>query len=201
MKTELQEYDDLAVAKRFFASHELAAVRLLPDNATAGKTPDFRIEMEGLLFAYCEVKSPRDGWLDEQLRESSPGDIVGGLRPDPTFNRISNHIHKAIGQFDAVNPDRKVPNILVFVNHDRMSSHADLRETLTGSFRADDGSDSPTMKHVSEGRIKDEKLRVDMYLWFQGRTLKPKIYLSGTDKIHDDRLCEAFGIVDIGFAQ
>jgi hypothetical protein len=32
--------------------------------------------------------------LDQELGKVPPGTLAGGARPDPTFNRISNHIHK-----------------------------------------------------------------------------------------------------------
>ena len=65
------------------------------------------------LAGYCEVKSPRDDWLDEQLERAPPGMIVGGGRPDPTFNRIARNIVKAVKQFDAVNPDHSLSNVPV----------------------------------------------------------------------------------------
>jgi len=60
-----------------------------------GRTPDFRVLRAGELAAYCEVKSPRDDWLDNQLDVAPPLQLVGGLRPDPTFNRIARHVEKA----------------------------------------------------------------------------------------------------------
>ena len=46
-------------------------------------------------------------------------------------------------QFDAVNPSREHPNILVLVNHDAMSDCRDLREAVTGYFHADTGERFP----------------------------------------------------------
>jgi hypothetical protein len=46
-----------------------------------------------------------------------------------------------------------MPNILIFVNHDRASRHNDLRETLTGMFHAEGGERLETMTHMSEGRL------------------------------------------------
>ncbi|MGA7323141.1 MAG: hypothetical protein WBX25_01340, partial [Rhodomicrobium sp.] len=85
------------------------------------------------LTAYCELKSPRDDWLDDQLTQAPPGNIVGGSRKDPTFNRLARRVEKAVGQFDRVNTAHELPNILVFVNHDPASHINDLRETSTGS--------------------------------------------------------------------
>jgi hypothetical protein len=111
---------------------------------------------------FCEVKSPRDDWLDEQLEQAPPMTLVGGARRDPTFNRIARNVEKAVRQFDAVNPDHDVPNVLVLVNHDDNSGFADLHETLTGQFRADNGETYPTNVRIAT-RLGDR--RVDLYCW------------------------------------
>lgn len=92
-------------------------------------------------------------------------EIVGGLRHDPVFNRLAEHIHKAAQQFAAVNPDRKYPSVLVFTNSDRHCGIADLVGTLTGNFYAEGGSVEPIYRNVSEGRIREEKHTIDLYVW------------------------------------
>jgi hypothetical protein len=94
-----------------------------------------------------------------------PGTIVGGGRPDPTFNRIALNIVKAVKQFDAVNPNHSLPNVLVFVNHDDNSSYRDLCETLTGRIRADSGEVYAYMTHISDGLLGDKRKRIDLYVW------------------------------------
>src|SRR5262249_40989390 len=103
------------------------------------------------LKAFCEVKSPRDDWLDDQIEAASPGQIAGGARSDPTFNRIARHVDKAASQFDAVNGGHAVPNILVFVNHAVASGFGDLHETLTGMFHSESGERFPTMRASQMG--------------------------------------------------
>jgi hypothetical protein len=61
-----------------------------------------------------------------------------------------------------------VPNILAIANHHDAFDAGDLIETLTGMFHADDGTRHPTMRHVSEGRIREAKRRIDLYLWIDG---------------------------------
>ena len=159
------------------------------------KTPDFRVFRDGQLVAYCEVKSPRDEWLDDQLRNVEPFQIVGGARDDPTFNRIAGLVHKAVKQLDAVNPDRKLPNIVVFVNWAGASHFSDLKETLTGYLRLTHGGKAPTILKISEGRIRDEKRRVDAYIWFNGRRRKVEgIFLTQSDILHRDAVCSWLGI-------
>jgi hypothetical protein len=62
---------------------------------------------------------------------------------------LARHVAKAATQFDAVNADRAVPNILIFVNHADASSFADLHETLTGTFFAQNGEQYKTLIHIA----------------------------------------------------
>ena len=72
------------------------------------KTPDFKLYRDGHLVAFCEVKTlMRDAWLDGMLDKAGPGELVGGLRQDPIYNRISNAVHTAVRQLESVNPQRK----------------------------------------------------------------------------------------------
>jgi hypothetical protein len=189
------ESADLALVYKFFGERRLGAARFAKAETRAGKTPDFRIVSGDKVIAYCEVKSPRDEWLDDQLDSAAPGEIVGGSRSDPVFNRLGRIVRNAAEQFDAVNADRAVPNILVVVNHDPMSDWDDLRETLTGNFHAEDGSRYSTMKRVSEGEIREAKRRIDLYVWMDAKSGKVGRYLfSDVDATHVASLCAALGL-------
>ena len=133
MADRTNEEKDLALVQELLAGP--AGIMLERIEATSeGARPDFRLVSWRGFAGFCEVKSPRDDWLDEQLEQAPPLTVVGGARSDPTFNRIARNIEKAVRQFDAVNPDHGVPNVLVLVNHDDNSGFADLCETLTGQF-------------------------------------------------------------------
>jgi hypothetical protein len=184
------ENHDLSLVAANLQGHGLRSLRFSNKETRTGKTPDFRVMDGARLFAYCEVKSPRDEGLDFQLDHAEPGEIVGGLRSDPVFNRLSKVIEKAAEQFDAVNPGRSVPNILAIVNHDDSSHLGDLIETLTGMFHADNGKRHPIMKHVSEGRLREAKYRIDLYVWIDGRAGRVQGYLfSESVPAHVDALC------------
>jgi hypothetical protein len=150
----------------------------------------------GELVAFCEIKSPRDDWLDEQLEAAPAFAQVGGARSDPTFNRIARHVQAAARQFDAVNGSRQYPNILVFVNHDVTSRYADLREVLTGYFEAATGERFPTMKYISERTIQRAKQRVDLYTWIdvRSRRLQGHVFNQGASPDHVQRLCALLSI-------
>ena len=135
----------------FLADHGLVAVRF--SNAARGKTktPDC-VSKNGTFAFYCEVKS-------------IAADDVLGLRKDPVFNRLTDDIHTAIKQFDAVNQESLYPNVLAFVNHDSACGFLDLLAVMTGNFFTEGGQRHPIYTQFSEGRTKDEKKRIDMFIW------------------------------------
>ncbi|HEV3040556.1 MAG TPA: hypothetical protein VHA33_22525 [Candidatus Angelobacter sp.] len=102
---------------------------------------------------------------DKQLDNAPPLTLVGGARPDPVYNRITTHIHNAANQFKALNPNREFPNVLVFTNSDHHCGMPDLMSVLTGNFYSDSGSVEPIFKEFSEGRIREEKHTIDLYVW------------------------------------
>jgi hypothetical protein len=188
----LNEFDDLAlVYSVVFESHNLIVQRFSNAELNLGPTPDWRVYLDDNLVAYCEVKSPRDDWMDDQFNNASRGELVGGLRSDPTFNRLARHISKAVCQFDAVNHSRSVPNILVFVNHDEQTDYCDLRETLTGDFFSDDGKRYPTNRRIAEQRLGDDRYLVDLYLWIDApkRKVSERIF-SEANSSHVDSICK-----------
>jgi len=144
------------------------------------RTPDFRLSRDGVKVALCEVKSfQRDEWLENQLKDAALGEPAGGLRPDPIFNRISNAVHTAFKQFESVNSDHRLLNFLFLVNHDTSAKPEDLDRVLTGYEDPLHGRLDPTCTQFSEGRIREDKKRIDLYVWMD--FLKP-------DKIPPRRL-------------
>ncbi len=161
------EEDDLKLAEKLVFNPNGLTVRKIPRGA--GKSTDLQVHKNGVLVAYCELKSPRDGWLDKLLDTAKPFQIVGGGRNDPIFNRIGRLAQKAAEQFSAINATRSLPNILVFVNHDDFSGFGDLIETFTGMFHAADGSRHVTMPHVAS-RLGHARKHIDLCVWIDGKT-------------------------------
>ena len=79
---------------------------------------------------------------------------------------------KAAIQFDAVSADRSALSLLLFVNHDTRWQFADLRETLTGMFRAANGERFQTMPHISDRWIGETMLRIDLFACISARDLR-----------------------------
>jgi hypothetical protein len=145
------------------------------------KTPDRRVYRGSEFAFFCEVKEiAEDPWLE-------------GIRQDPILNRITYDIHTAVKQFDSVNPYLEHPNVLAFVNNDDKCGSLDLVSAITGHLLLENGGAAPIYIKYSEGRIKDEKHRIHLYLWFD--SFKADKFLFNTvDKRHLDKLCTYFGI-------
>lgn len=157
-------------------------------------TADFQVTLNGSVVAYCELKSPHDDWLDKLLDLADPFQIVGGWREDPIFKKIRKHANKASKQFEACNPTRNVPDILLFVNHDDGSDFSDLMETFTGQFHADDGSRHATMSDIASS-LERAKSQIDLCIWVDGKSRRVQgFYMNeGTSPNYLNQLCILFG--------
>ena len=181
------------IAKEFLSGYGLASDKFTKKELRNGKTPDYRVYKDSKLFGYCEVKNAqKDAWLDSKLDNAKPGEIVGGLRKDPVFNRLAGHIHKARKQFDAVNHDEVLPNILVLYNQDKQSGFLDLMAITTGNFFAEGGAVFPIYKHISEGRVKKDIEKVHLFIWLDA--YNPHQFLFNTiNSRFQSELCSMFG--------
>src|SRR5262249_20883999 len=131
-----------------------------------GRTPDFRVYRDDRFCFFAEVKSLRgDSALDDVLAGLDPFHTALVSRNDPTFNRITAAIHSAAGQFDALNPDHAHPNVLALVNYEQICDARALHAVLTGFFFADDGTRHRIYEQFSDGRMIEDRKRIDLYLW------------------------------------
>ncbi len=182
--------------EEYFTDTGLRVKRFSKSEMRQGRTPDFRVYAGIELAFYCEVKTAQeDEWLERQLAAAPPLTLVGGARPDPTYNRITIQIHTAVSQFDAVNPTMEHPNVLAIVNGDSEAGMADLISVLTGNAYCESGDVWPMFREYSEGRVREEKLRVHLYLWFnEWKPGKPQMYFPEIHPIHHAALCRHFGV-------
>ena len=152
---------------QYLESLGLKTERYSKSERRASRTPDFKVYSEDSLAFYCEVKTAQeDTWLNSLLEQAEPGTLVGGTRNDSTYNRIASYVHESVGQFDAVNPTMELPNVLAIVNGDVDSGITDLIQVFTGNGYCDDGSVWPMYQEFSEGRIKESKWRIHLFMWF-----------------------------------
>lgn len=160
-------------ARERFAADYLRKRGLRPERFTKAEarersTPAFRAFHGEDLLLYCDAKHvQQDEWQDEQPVKAKRRRTVS-LIPTPIFHRLTGHIHHAVRRFDAVNPEHRYTNVLLFVNSDPQRGVADLRKVLGWNRFAKDGP---------ERKSHEEKLCVDLYIWRD--EFQPKDKVSG----------------------
>lgn len=153
-----------------------------------GKTPDFKLMKGSELCGYCELKSPRDDWIFQH--PDQPG--VAETSSSPVSNNLARQIESAVEQFDAVNPDHRLPNVLVIVNHAAGRTRSDLHVTLTG-IQVPDGPRLFTLQPDRRKLICAAARRVDLFLWIDAdkRTWQ---HAYPADSIHREAACALCGV-------
>lgn len=166
------------------------------DEQEGKRTPDLIAHAGGKLAFYCEVKSIlEDSWLEDLVSKAPEGMLIPvEEKNDSTHSRITTKVHEAAAQFRSVNPEGEHPNILAIVNHDtRYSDFRTLRRTVTGKFYTDEGKGYPICCRYSEGRIKDEKREIDLYLWVEHDKIVYCLFAGKDNKAYAD-LCAYLGL-------
>ena len=101
-------------------------------------------------------RTPENGWVPE---------YGGRTRPDNGASRVGSAIHTAYKQLaTATNP-----KVLVLLNDEHAIDFMDLHEAVNGYlvYGNDEVGRFRNLSGVkiAEGRIKDEKLAIDLYVW------------------------------------
>lgn len=162
------------------------------------KSPDFKLLKDGAIRAYCEMKSPTDADLFDFPANLAPGEIRAEVRKDPAVFSLARLIAKSAKQFEAVNPDRAHPNILVIVNHARRKGPTDLRMALEG-IRAPDGRHFfPLVNDADKWDVQQgvwhAARRIDLCVWVDPRKRTWQAFrLAGAHRLAE--ACDLLGIV------
>ena len=175
----------------FFAKRGLRVQRFSKEEIRRDQTPDFRVFRDKDFVMFCEAKYLQcDDWLDSRFENAAAEQILGGVRVDPIFNSLTNHVHEAVKQFISVNPKHEHPNSLFLANSDRVSDVLDLIGVLDGLFRAESGV-RETIRY-SEGRVRKERFTVDLIIWWNV-WMNKEPQLVWHPSIHHQRVCELLG--------
>ena len=187
----MSEEDDIKLVEESLAEKDLSIRRIA--EIRSRKTPDLEIlGPDGQVIALCEVKSPRDDFLEKLWAVAQPGQhTVGGARPDPIFNRIARQIINAKDQLEAHDPNRAIPRMVAIVNHDRACNVLDLVETVTGRRPGFPFATNPINPKFAAAAL----AAIDSIMWIdaRGRT-RPSWYFTEADKTHFDALQAALGL-------
>ena len=163
--------------------------RSLSKEERKGKNPDFKLFKEEKPCGYYELKSPRDDWIFEPPKA---GELAVETRHSPTSNNLARQIKSAAEQFDAINPNHELPNVLIFVNYAVGRTRSDLYVTLAG-IPVPGGPDQFTLTFDHQKEVWEAARRIDLFLWVdpQKRSWQP---LYANDAVHRKTVCSLFGI-------
>jgi hypothetical protein len=119
----------------------------------------------------------------------------------PTTSRIT--FSKAADQFDAVNADRKLPNVFVLLSHTRLRGSADLQMAIEGVpmpdgpafLLVDDRREDPTQKWEKQENLWDAAQRLHLVFWIDAykKTCDP-IRPAGAQRSKE--ACDLFRVKD-----
>lgn len=183
---------DVALIRASLFSPCALELEEIPRRPGLEKTPDFRIISPTGFAGFCELKSPRDDRLDDELERAEPGQIVRAGGNDSTYSRLARHIKNAVAQFDVVNANREHPNVLVFVDHADYADLGDLMATLRGYVDADDGQKYALSPRISRA-LAEIKYLIDLYIWVDRAEKRGKGWLfSRSNAAHNEKLMLLF---------
>lgn len=177
-KLAKEYFEQLGFKIEGYAKNEMR----IPDN----KTPDFKVYRNDELVFYCEHKE-----IEEDKRNFNEENQY--TQKDNIYDIISYKINDAGKKFQSVNSNHKIPNVLFFYNN-RPKSEADIVDcifTHTGNFYTNSSKIIPAFKKISEGRIKEKKKLIDLYIW-QNKTNNKIKFCFNCDSSYLKKLCELF---------
>jgi ribosomal protein L30 len=162
---QYDEEQDVAQIRRLaFEPNGITLERYSDAELKSGKTPDFKLLKGGKLCGLCEVKSPRDDYVFDAPNESG-----FAVRENvPLHGKLGSHIRQATKQFEAANPDHKLPNILVFVNHAPDLDRADLFAALSG-IPVSGGRPLELLPAKMQRQVREAARRIDLFLWVDAK--------------------------------
>jgi large subunit ribosomal protein L30 len=129
-----------------------------------GKTPDFKLVQGGGIRGFCEMKSPRDDFMFEP-----PEGGGAAVRKDvPFYRKLASHIRRAARQFDAVNPEHALPNILAFVSHSPDIERRDLIATIAG-LPVPGAAPVFMLSREMQQEVLEAARRIDLFLWIDAK--------------------------------
>ncbi len=148
---------DSGLVGRFLKRMGLAAEYSPTKHESGLITPEYLVLKDGAQVGFCEVKTaPVFG------RPSGQG---------TAFTDLDQNLHAAVAQFNLVNPDVRLVNILAFVDHESGLRWEDLRALATEDIAAEAraGYEGESKLDTPLGQAKAAKWPVDVYLWFSSK--------------------------------
>src|SRR5262245_10049219 len=181
--------DEALIRELAFDANGIEAERYSDAALKRGKTPDFKLFKNARLCGFCEMKSPRDDAVFE-----APQSGFAVRKNLPFYRKLGSHIRRAARQFDAENPNHKLPNILAFVTYSTEIERRDLIATIAGlPPPVDIGRRIFMLGRKMQEQVMHAARTVDLFLWIdaQKRTCQ---HLSVNGAPHQARALELLGL-------
>jgi hypothetical protein len=164
---------DETTVNTFLSLYGLKPERLMESETQNIRTPDFKVtNLKNDFSFFFEVKS-----LNTKIGED-------GLLHTRIFNIFTATIHNAFGQFNAVNFNHSIPNILVYVSHNFQIDWRSFRDFIQGHTEVYDNLGNKrkaNFKQISFSNYNDEMKQIDLFVFLQGEK-QPCYFFNGRDK-------------------
>jgi hypothetical protein len=172
MKLSLSEKH---ITQLFQSRYQIDLEKINEHGGQKGKTPDFEYREKGKPVFVCELKnlqnirpSEETGW---EIKKHSDT-FTSFSRISNAINRVSDaiyHAHKQLEHYDT-------SKILIILNQNWNLGVDNLEETIKG-YRVLGNDDNGThidnyARRASEGKIKNIKMNIDLYVWVDTDTHK-----------------------------
>jgi len=159
----------------FYLRYGIKLKKIDEEGGINGRTADFELIIDNHRIFVCELKEFVDVPLSEEygfkVTTTPKGTKIARKKHNAT-NRISNAIEEAYEQLSKYSE----PKILALLNFSRFMGVEDLEETYKG-YRVLGVENGITLldvyaRRASEGKIKDLKKAIDLYIWIDASRTK-----------------------------
>lgn len=152
------------------------------------KAPDFKLVKDGDVKGFCEMKSPRDDFIFETPKDGAPA-----VRKNvPFYRKLASHIRRAAKQFDSVNPNHTLPNVLVFISHSPEIERRDLIATIAG-LPVEGGNPIFLLDRKMQIEVLKAARRIDLIIWIDANE-KTYQHLSPNGATHQVEALDLLGL-------
>jgi len=156
------------ISELFQSHYGINLLKIPEEGGKKGKTPDFEYCENGRRIFVCELK------VFEKMKPSvdrgyeiweTPNGFIWGKKGSNAYNRISKDIAEAYKQLEIYDEVK----ILIILNLAPVLYFIDLEDIIRGHGvqEFDNGTiiQDIYVKRASEGRIKNIKRKIDLYIW------------------------------------
>lgn len=190
----MPRHPDELIIHEILHSYNLCPQRFTDDELNNKQTPDFKVYKDGQLVFFCEVKSiDNSPWPDFiSIDNYEDNNIEPASRPDRTYDRIANKTYDASKQFESVNKSHNIPNVLAFVNHEKLSDFTDLVLAFDG-HQASHNQVIWFVKSEIMVRLKRHTKHLpDLFIWINHDKAEPQFLFITQSPYYSD-VCKLFG--------